>query len=58
MIGWEELYFFEAVLMRMSGFVLFNPILGRNNIPGYVKAGIILVLLGLKILLEHLGILA
>ena len=44
MIGWEELYFFEAVLMRMSGFVLFNPILGRNNIPGYVKAGIILVL--------------
>ena len=44
MVGWTELYFFELVLMRMSGFVLFNPILGRSNIPGYVKAGVILVL--------------
>ena len=44
MVGWAELYFFELVLMRMSGFVLFNPILGRSNIPGYVKAGVILVL--------------
>ncbi len=44
MVGEVELFFFELVLMRMSGFVLFNPILGRNNIPGYVKAGVILVL--------------
>ena len=44
MVGEAELFFFELVLMRMSGFVLFNPILGRKNIPGYVKAGVILVL--------------
>lgn len=44
MAGGAELFFFEMVLMRMSGFVLFNPILGRNNIPGYGKAGVILVL--------------
>ena len=30
--------------MRMSGFVLMNPILGRNNIPARVKAGFIFVL--------------
>ena len=44
MIGGPELYLFELILMRMSGFVLFSPILGRNNIPNYVKAGVILVL--------------
>lgn len=32
------------IMMRMSGFILFNPILGRKNIPSYVKAGIIMVL--------------
>lgn len=52
MIGWEELYFFEAVLMRVSGFVLFNPIFGRSNIPGFVKAGVILVL---SVFLSSLG---
>lgn len=30
--------------MRMSGFILTNPILGRRNIPNYVKAGFIFVL--------------
>lgn len=30
--------------MRMTGFVLFNPLLGRSNLPNLVKAGFILVL--------------
>lgn len=30
--------------MRMSGFILLNPILGRRNIPMIVKAGLIFVL--------------
>ena len=35
---------FSLILMRMSGFVLLNPILGRRNIPAIVKAGLILTL--------------
>ncbi|MCI8608139.1 MAG: flagellar biosynthetic protein FliR [Firmicutes bacterium] len=30
--------------MRMSGFVLFNPLIGRRGIPAVVQSGIILVL--------------
>jgi len=30
--------------MRMSGFVLFNPLLGRRGVPGMVKSGFILLL--------------
>ena len=44
MVGWSELFGFEMVLARISGFVLFNTILGRSNIPGYAKTGLILVL--------------
>ena len=44
MVGEEELLALELIAARMSGFVLFNPILGRGNIPGYWKAGLILVL--------------
>ncbi len=36
--------FFTLVLMRMSGMILFNPILGRRNIPAAVKAGMIMAL--------------
>ena len=32
------------IMMRMSGFILLNPILGRKNIPAIVKAGFIMVL--------------
>ena len=39
-----QLTLFSLILMRMSGFVLMNPILGRNNIPARVKAGFIFVL--------------
>ena len=35
---------FSLILMRMSGFILLNPILGRINIPMQVKAGFIFVL--------------
>lgn len=39
-----QLTLFALILMRMSGFVLLNPILGRNNIPSAVKAGFIFLL--------------
>jgi len=43
-IDWERLTLFLYILTRMSGFVLFNPILARRGIPGLVRAGFILVL--------------
>lgn len=44
MVNWEELFLFQLIVMRMTGFVMLNPLLGRNNFPGYLKAGFILVL--------------
>lgn len=44
MLDWERLTLFFYILTRMSGFVLFSPILGRRGIPGIVRAGMILVL--------------
>lgn len=44
MIDWTELALFLYITARMSGFVLFNPILGRRNIPGIFRSGFILVL--------------
>ncbi len=41
---YENFVFFSFVLMRMSGFVLLNPIFGRKNIPSLVKSGLILAL--------------
>ena len=35
---------FSLILMRMSGFVLLNPILGRKNIPMLIKSAIIFIL--------------
>lgn len=35
---------FCLVLMRMSGFVLLNPVLGRRNIPALFRVGLALVL--------------
>ena len=43
MIDWAELTLFLYVLARMSGFILFNPILGRRNIPGFFRSGMALV---------------
>lgn len=39
-----QLTLFALIMMRMSGFVLMNPIYGRNNIPMRFKAGFIFVL--------------
>ena len=39
-----QLTLFALIMMRMSGFVLMNPIFGRNTIPSRVKAGMIFVL--------------
>lgn len=44
MIDWAELTLFLYITARMSGFILFNPILGRGSIPGPFRAGLILVL--------------
>lgn len=43
-MDWAQLFLFELIVMRITGFTLFNPLLGRNNVPGLVKAGFILVL--------------
>ncbi len=44
MIDWAEWTILTYILMRMSGFILLNPLIGRNNVPAYVKAGLIFVL--------------
>lgn len=44
MFDWSELTLFIYVIARMSGFVLFNPLLGRNNIPMIYRTGFSLVL--------------
>lgn len=44
MFDWAELTLFLYVSARVSGFILFNPILGRNNVPRAFRAGMALVL--------------
>lgn len=39
-----QLTLFSLIMMRMSGFILLNPIYGRSNIPMRLKAGLIFVL--------------
>ncbi len=41
---WGRLMLFSLIFMRMSGCILFNPILGRRNIPTVIKSGLIMVL--------------
>lgn len=43
-MNWAGFTLFCYILVRMSGFVLFNPILARKGIPGLVRTGFILVL--------------
>lgn len=43
-LDWTQVTLLLYMLMRISGFVLFSPLLGRKTIPGVVRAGIILVL--------------
>lgn len=35
---------FSLIVMRMSGAIVLNPILGRSNVPRFVKAAFVLVL--------------
>ena len=44
MIDWPELTLFLFVSARVGGFILFNPILGRTNIPASFRTGMVLVL--------------
>lgn len=39
-----QLILFLSILMRMTGFISFNPIFGRKGLPNLVKAGFIFVL--------------
>ena len=43
-MDWAEITLFMVILARMSGFVLFNPLLGRRGIPGLFRSGLVLVL--------------
>lgn len=40
----NEFMLFCLIMMRMSGFILLNPVLGRRNIPATAKSGMILAL--------------
>lgn len=44
LIDWGGFTLFLYITMRMAGFVLINPVLGRRNIPGIVKSGMALLL--------------
>lgn len=44
MIDWTQFTLFLYILARMTGFVLFNPMLGRRTIPGIFRSGLILLL--------------
>ncbi|HWP51402.1 MAG TPA: flagellar biosynthetic protein FliR, partial [Clostridia bacterium] len=43
-IQFEGLNIYLLVFARMSGFIFFNPLLGRKNIPSQVRAGLVLIL--------------
>ena len=43
-MDWTEVTLFLLIMARMGGFVLFNPLFGRQNIPGAVKGGLIMLL--------------
>lgn len=41
---WSGLTLFLYIMARMTGFVLFNPLLAQNGVPGIFHAGFILML--------------
>lgn len=43
-MDWNALTLFLMITGRMTGFVVFNPLLGRRGVPNMVKAGFILLL--------------
>ena len=44
MFDWAQLTLFLFASARVGGFILFNPILGRTNIPATFRTGMVLVL--------------
>ncbi len=44
MLDWQELTLLLYIIARVSGFILFNPLVSRNNVPSLFRAGLILVL--------------
>ena len=44
MFDWAELTLFLYINARVSGFILFNPVLGRTNVPAAFRSGMVLVL--------------
>ena len=44
MFDWAELTLFLYISARVGGFILFNPILGRANVPAAFRTGMALVL--------------
>ena len=43
-MDWAALTLFLLITGRMTGCVVFNPLLGRRGIPGMIKAGFVLLL--------------
>ena len=43
-MDWAQVTLFLMILARMSGFVLFNPLFGRQTLPAIVKSGLVLLL--------------
>ena len=44
MFDWTELTLFLYISARVSGFILFNPVRGRSNLPAAFRTGMVLVL--------------
>ena len=44
MFNWTAFTLLLFIIMRMSGFVLFNPIFGRSGVPGLFRGGFVLLL--------------
>lgn len=44
MIEMPGLLLYSLIMMRVSGFILLNPVFGRRNIPGLAKGGIIMTI--------------
>ena len=53
-MDWAEVTLFVLILARMSGFVVFNPLFGRQSVPGTVKGGFIILLDGWQLLVSTL----
>ncbi len=43
-MDFTQLFLFELIVARVSGFIIFSPLFGRTNVNNFVKAGLILVL--------------